>query len=74
MEPLQKLDPSIIRAICLQLDPFKNWNDQPVGLQKLIDEIGLKELYLEDPFKLTNLLLKSLHGIVEKAKTTETLQ
>jgi hypothetical protein len=65
MEPISKLDRDIVRAICLELDPFKDWDDQPSNLQSLLDQLGLKDLYQEDPFKLTNLLLKTLHTTLD---------
>ena len=74
MEPTQKLDPNVVRTICLQLDPFKLWDEQPVNLQQLIEQLGLKELYLEDPFKLTNLLLKSLHETEGPTSLSKTLK
>lgn len=50
------------RTLCLQLDPFKKWEDQPDSLQEMLTQLGLKDLYLEDPFKLTNFLLSTLHN------------
>lgn len=61
MDYPSKLDPEMIKSVCLQLDPFKHWDEQPLELQERIIKLGLKELYLDDPFKLTNFLLTSLH-------------
>ena len=65
-EPLSDAKLQILKEICADIDPFRPLSEE---LTLKLQEIGVQEL--EDPFKLTNHLLRTLEENINYRRQNE---